>query len=346
VHNFVRKLITEWRRLDLPFEGGTIVVAVSGGADSVSLLLAIHDLTQRKKLGYRIVAAHFDHGLRGAESDADAEFVRDLTTKLGIELALKRGSVTTKGNLEQNARDARYAFLNETATNLDAFAVLTGHTVNDQAETFLLNLIRGSGVAGLSGMKAVRELGSRGVEELRSGGVEDTKDAPRLLPSSTPPLLIRPLLTWAKRGDTEAFCHAMDIVYRRDSMNDDTMYKRVQIRKVLLPMLADMNPNIVETLANTAALMQASVENSRDSNQIEPPDELILSEVKDLSVPELNSLIRSWLKWHRGTTRALQLKHIEAVSRLILSTKSGRAAELPGGGRVVKSAGKLVYEEN
>lgn len=343
MQKFVRNLITEWRRLDLPFDGGTVVVAVSGGADSVSLLLAIHDLTQGKKLGHRIVAAHFDHGLRGAESDGDAEFVRELTTKLGIELALKHGKVATKGNLEQNARDARYAFLTETAKNLNAFAVLTGHTINDQAETFLLNLIRGSGVEGLSGMTAVRPLE---VRELRSGGVGESEDAPLLPPSSTPPLLIRPLLTWAKRDDTEAFCHALDIAYRRDSMNDDLAFKRVQIRKVLLPMLADMSPKIIETLANTAGLMQASAENSKNSNQTELSDELILSDVKDLPVSELNSLIRAWLKRHRGTTRALQLKHIEAVSRLILSTKSGRAAELPGGGRVVKSAGKLVYEEN
>lgn len=346
MHKFVRNLITEWRRLDLPFEGGTVVVAVSGGADSVSLLLAIHDLTQRKKLGHRIVAAHFDHGLRGAESDADAKFVRELTIKLGIELALKHGSVVAKGNLEQNARDARYTFLNETANNIDAFAVLTAHTVNDQAETFLLNLIRGSGVEGLAGMKEVRELGSKGVGEGRNVGEESENEAPSLPHSPTPLILIRPLLTWAKREDTEAFCHAMNVDYRHDSMNDDTLYKRVQIRKVLLPMLADLNPNIIETLANTAALMQASVENSKNKNQLPPPDELILSEVKDMPVSELNSLIRSWLKRHRGTTRALQLKHIDAVSRLILSTKSGRAAELPGGGRVVKSTGKLVYEEN
>ena len=345
MHSFVRNLITEWRRFDLPFEGGTVVVAVSGGADSVSLLLAIHDLTQRKKLGHRIVAAHFDHGLRGAESDGDAEFVRELTTKLGIELALKHGKVATKGNLEQNARDARYAFLTETANNLDAFAVLTGHTINDQAETFLLNLIRGSGVEGLAAMSVVRVL----EEEKRRRGeeVRKTSDAASPFPLfSSFPFLLRPLLTWAKRDDTEAFCHAMNIVYRRDSMNDDLAYKRVQIRKVVLPMLADMNPNIIETLASTAALMQASLENSKNSNQLPPPDELILSEVKDLPVAELNLLIRAWLKRHRGTTRALQLKHIEAVSRLILSTKSGRAAELPGGGRVVKSAGKLVYEEN
>ena len=92
--------------------------------------------------------------------------------------------------------------------------------------------------------------------------------------------------------------------------------------------------------------MHAAAENSKNRNQIKLPDDLILGEVKDLPVSELNLLIRSWLKRHRGTTRALELKHIDAVSRLILSTKSGRTAELPGGGRVVKSAGKLVYEEN
>ena len=335
MHSFVRNLITEWRRLDLPFAGGTVAVAVSGGADSVSLLLGIHDLTKRKKLRHRIVAAHFDHGLRGGESDADAEFVRELTGKLGIELALKQGNVATKGNLEQNARDARYAFLTEAAKSLKAFAVLTGHTMNDQAETLLLNLIRGSGVSGLSGMTAVRRLE---VEELGSWGVGDTEDAPLLPSSSPPPLLIRPLLTWAKREGTEAFCHEMNIVYRRDSMNDDMLYKRVQIRKVLLPMLADLNPNIIETLANTAGLMHAAAENSKNRNQIKLPDDLILGEVKDLPVSELNLLIRWWLKRHRGTTRALELKHIDAVSRLILSTKSGRTAELPGGARVVKSA--------
>src|SRR6476469_9960231 len=82
VHKFVRNLITEWRRLELPTTDGTVVIAVSGGADSVSLLLGLHDLKQRGKVDLRLVAAHFNHRLRGAESDADEEFVRGLTTKL------------------------------------------------------------------------------------------------------------------------------------------------------------------------------------------------------------------------------------------------------------------------
>src|SRR5439155_12029950 len=113
-------------------------------ADSVGLLLALNELKKASKLDLRIVAAHLNHQLRGNESDADEEFVRHLTTELGIELAVHRAHVPPEGNLEQNARDARYEFLTETAMSLNAFAVLTAHTVNDQAETFLMNLLRGS----------------------------------------------------------------------------------------------------------------------------------------------------------------------------------------------------------
>ena len=150
MHSFVRNLITEWRRLGLPFEGETVIVAVSGGADSVSLLLAIADLGRRKKIDHRIVAAHCNHGLRGVESDADQELVRVLAEKLGIDFVSEYIKISKKGNLEQNARDARYAILRKIADDEKAFAVLTGHTINDQAETFLLNLIRGSGTDGLA----------------------------------------------------------------------------------------------------------------------------------------------------------------------------------------------------
>ena len=324
MHSFVRNLITEWRRLKLPFTGGTIVVAVSGGADSVSLLLAIADLTKRKKLGHRIVAAHFNHKLRGAESDSDEGFVRDLATRLGIELAIGHGDLLQTGNLEQNARDARYQFLRETAAKLKAFGVLTGHTVNDQAETFLLNLIRGSGPDGLAAMRGVRDLGADENSDIR---------------------LIRPLLTWAKRIETESFCRDLGVEYRYDTMNEDTAFKRVRIRKILLPLLEDMNPKIVETLANTANLMQNLSNTQATRNRSRDADELTLGEVRTLAKPELYDAIRSWLRQHRGTTRQLELKHIQAIERLILSEKSGKTAELPGG-KVTKTAGKLVYDKN
>ena len=112
MHKFVRNLITEWRRLGLPTANGTVVIAVSGGADSVSLLLALCELKKRGKLDLRLVAAHFNHELRASESDADQEFVRELTIKHKIEFATDRaGKLPSEGNLEQNARAARYDFL-------------------------------------------------------------------------------------------------------------------------------------------------------------------------------------------------------------------------------------------
>ena len=158
MHQFVRNLITEWRRLELPAEGQTVVVGVSGGADSVSLLLAMYELVKMGKLDVRLVAAHFNHGLRDGESDRDEQFVREFTAQRRIEFAAGHARSLDRGNLEQNARVARYEFLNRIADGVDAFAILTGHTLNDQAETFLMNLIRGSGPEGLCGMKAVRPI--------------------------------------------------------------------------------------------------------------------------------------------------------------------------------------------
>jgi tRNA(Ile)-lysidine synthase len=333
VHQFVRNLITEWRRLDLPFRAATVVIAVSGGADSVSLLLALSELRERKKLDHRFVAAHFNHGLRDGASDADEQFVRDLATKLNVELAVGKASSLSAnpGNLEQNARRARYDFLRQTAANVGALAVVTGHTINDQAETVLMNLLRGSGPDGLAGMRPVRPL--------------DLEEAETDLRGNPNTILVRPLLTWARRVDTEAYCHHLEVDYRYDTMNEDTAFKRVRIRKVLLPLLEDFNPRIVESLGNTATLMQNLTESADDRPRRTGNGGLPLADLRTASKNEVNDIIRQWLRECRGSTRQLQLKHIQAIERLVFSTKSGRTAELPGG-TVTKRGGSLVYKEN
>lgn len=326
--------------------GESVIVAVSGGADSISLLLAMNNLRERAKINNRLVAAHFNHRLRAVESDADEAFVRSLTSQLKLELVIGSSEIRSEGNLEQNARDARYEFLAETAKNLRAFGVLTGHTVNDQAETFLMNLIRGSGQDGLSGMRAIRTLdggkvrGKESKNEIVEGSV--TSHHPTL--SVSHPLLIRPFLHWAKRSDTEAFCRDMKVEYRYDTMNEDTAFRRVRIRKILMPLLEDFNPKIVETLANTAMLMQNLPETER-AVTAHHEEKLTLNDLARIPKADLYDTIRAWLGLHRGTTRLLTLKHIAAVARLVMSTKSGRTVELPGG-RVVKTGGRLVYEDN
>lgn len=341
MNTFVRNFITEWRRLDLPFAGATFVAAVSGGADSVGLLLALKELRTLKKLDLRIVIAHFNHQLRGEESNRDEEFVRHLTTEYGFELAVGRGDVSHEGNLEQNARDARYEFLTHTAENLKAAGILTAHTMNDQAETLLINLIRGSGIDGLAGMKTVR-----GLKPLAQSEAEE---APGLFDEGLS--LIRPLLTWAKRIDTENFCREMGVEYRYDTMNEDLAFKRVRVRKVLLPMLEEINPRIVETLAQTAGLLrleterkETKLEETKNKKTAEVPDgALSLKELKLVETVDLYDKLRAWLGERRGNLRRLELKHIEAIERLIHSKKSGKTIELPGGDTVVKRRGMITF---
>lgn len=326
MHKFTRNLLTEWRRLKLPFENQTFIIAVSGGADSVGLLLALHELREAKKLKLSFVAAHFNHNLRGAESESDAEFVEDLAKKLKIEFFggiqnPKSKIQNRKDNLEQAARRARYEFLLSAAERYNAGGVLTAHTINDQAETFLLNLIRGSGTQGLGAMKTIRKL------------TEDSEI-----------LLIRPLLNWAKRDDTVNFARERKIEFRLDAMNENVRFARVRVRKNLLPLLSEFNPKIVETLARTAMLLQEKDEQlAVDGWRLAENPEI--KELKNLSKAALYKALRQWLENNRGNLRRVELKHIESIERLIFSRKSGRKVEIPGGGIIIKKQGRLFFEK-
>ncbi len=324
MHKFVRNLLTEWRKLDLPFADQTMIVAVSGGADSVSLVLALHELMERNKLQLRFVVAHFNHHLRGVESEKDSGFVQGIAEKLNLEFFTNLDHPLTKlqnqkGNLEQNARLARYAFLTEVAEKCGAEAILIGHTKNDQAETLILNLIRGSGLDGLSGMKAVRKA--------------DPKSKIKV---------IRPLLNWAKREDTEMFCLDYKVKFMDDAMNEDLKFVRVKIRKEIIPMLKKINPKIVETLSQTANLLgEQSAE--LEKNGLYFSENLSQNEFKKLSKSMRMRVLRHWLAGHRGDLRALDLKHLDSIERLILSPKSGREVELPNGEKVIKKEGKVFF---
>ena len=336
MNDFCRKLLTEWRKLSLPFSGETIIIAVSGGADSTALATALNELKQRKKLNLRFVIAHFNHDLRGAHSESDEQFVKNLAEKFNFELVLGKGKISGEGNLEQNAREKRYEFLCETAENLHAYAVLTAHTMNDQAETFLMNLIRGSGIEGLGGMKPVRSLKSK-VQSPKS------EEKSKIQNPKSKIQLVRPLLNWAKRADTENFCQQNEILYCSDAMNEDLRFQRVRIRKVLLPLLKDFNPKIVENLAGTAELLRGEIAEKFDSENIFSEEALALRDLRSLSKPQLYKTLRAWLENKRGDLRRLELKHIQAIERLAFSRKSGKVVELPGGEFIIKEKGKLRF---
>ncbi len=341
--DFTRKLITEWRRLGLPFEGESILIAVSGGADSTALALALKELIAREKMKNHFFVGHFDHQIRGKDSTADSEFVENFSSDLGFEVVsgtITNGKLAKAGNLEQSARDARYRFLVETALENGCSTVLTAHTKNDQAETLLLNLVRGSGIEGLSGMAPLRDLYKN---EITLGESRESQQKV---------IIARPLLTWAYREDTEGFVRSHRIDFRKDAMNDDMKFARVRVRKNLIAVLKEFNPNIVDTLSRTAILLREEGVLLREFDELlfnralaENPN-LSIKTFHSLSKHEGTRLIRYWLLRRRGNLRRINQTHITAIMSLVNSRKSGRKTELPDGKCVVKRDGMLIYEQN
>jgi len=337
LNQFPRMLIAEWRKLRLPLSDETIVVAVSGGADSTALLLAIEELKTRNKLFNDICVAHLDHRLRRSSSK-DAKWVAELATRLGFRSVIGRSKVAESAraaseNLEQAARDARYAFLERTAKKVSANYVLTAHTMDDQAETVLLRLMRGSAGAGLGGMEALRPLG-------KSSSIK----------------LARPLL-WARRSETEDYCRIRKTEFLSDEMNDDQKFARVKVRKQLLPLMQSFNSRIVEALSRTAAqlredgavlfndsgalLRRASFSNNEDETKTPALDVTVLFDAP----PALRRrALRQWLSEARGSTRRLEMVHLLAVEKLLEGSAGGRVVELPGGGQVRRKRNRLEFE--
>lgn len=334
---FARRLLGEWQRLALALSGG-VIVAVSGGADSVAQLLALDELVKSKRLQLTIVVAHLDHGLRGKASGEDAEWVENLARRLGYDVEIAQANVKkrakdTADNLEQSARRARYEFLGRAALQKNAQLLLTAHTLDDQAETVLLNLLRGSGAEGLSGMEAVRSFDS-------DSGI----------------LFARPLVTWARRADTEAYCRQRRIRFRVDEMNADERFSRVRVRKQLLPLMQSFNGRIVEALARTAELLRADagVLNQQAEDLLALAADHAASEKTETESPLLcvdvlarapvatrRRALRKWIGRGRGDLRRFELIHIIGVEKLLAGSRGGRVAELPGGATVRRKRGWL-----
>jgi tRNA(Ile)-lysidine synthase len=214
--------------------GERVCVAVSGGADSTALLLALCEANDGKEaLGIVISAAHVHHGLRGADADADQEFVRTLCARLGV--ALRVFPVDTAGRqaaahegLEEAARELRYEALGGLVRDGFTDVIATGHTLDDQAETVMMKMLRGAWTEGLGGI-------SPEVQGTRSGRV------------------VRPLLG-VRRMEIEAYLRAGNQPWREDASNQDLTLTRNRFRHQLMPLLREFNPGIDALLARTAEI--------------------------------------------------------------------------------------------
>jgi tRNA(Ile)-lysidine synthase len=288
-------------------DGDRVAVAVSGGADSVFLLHALRELAPLWNLSLTVV--HVEHGIRGAESVADARFVRQLAAECGLPFELREAKVLPSAdNLEQAARLARHGFFAELIRRGQVDRVATGHTRSDQAETVLFRVLRGSGLAGLAGIRPVTREG-----------------------------LVRPLLE-SSRPEIEEWLKAHGIEWREDSTNQDRSYARNHLRHEVLPLLrASFNPRLDEALANLATLARDE-ELYWDSELLRrgppaaqgPPVFLTSPEVTGVPRALARRIVRRAIEEAKGDLRQIEFAHVERILQMAHSTDGHDRAQLPG----------------
>lgn len=298
--------------------GDPVVVACSGGADSLALLAAtVHEA---RSAGWLVVGTTVDHGLQD-ESAAHAEHVLDQMRALGVDETVGvRVTVEAQGmGPEAAAREARYAVLAQVAQRYAARAVLLGHTMDDQAETVLMGLTRGSGGRALSGMR-------RAFEVYR-----------------------RPLLD-VSRTDTETACVAEGIDFWTDPHNQDEGYTRVRVRTRVLPVLEEeLGPGVTAALARTADLLRADTEYldavaDAALTEVRTPDGLAVSALGELA-PAIRSRVLRRAAVEAGAPSAeLFLGHVTELDRLVTDWHGQKWVDLPGHLRGVRSGGTVRFE--
>ena len=320
----MKDLLAKVREQRLFAPGETVVVAVSGGADSVVLL----DLLVRlAELRLNLVVAHLNHGLRGDASDGDERFVARLAAGYGLPCALRRVEVAADAacdrlSLEEAGRRARYAFFDDTARAHGAASIALAHHRDDQAETVLIRLLRGAGGGGLSAMESC----SQG-------------------------RLKRPLLKVPRR-EIERYLSSRGLDHRTDESNADTTILRNSIRHELIPLLTRYNPKVVERLAATAEILACDEEllaeltetafrrlSACDRLQVVLDAAALALEPRGLRL----RLYRRALLERRGDLREIGLAHLEAIDRLVASARPNARLKLPGECSVQRSYGSLFF---
>ena len=282
-------------------KGDRVVCAVSGGGDSVALLYAMKLLAD--KLGITVTAAHFNHGLRGAESDSDEAFVRSLCDRLDIPLQVGSGSIVAgKKGLEAAARNARYAFLQSLPGK-----IATAHTADDNAETVLMHLVRGTGLKGLGGIMPVNGK------------------------------IIRPMLR-VTRQQVESFLQENNLRYVTDSSNETDQFLRNRIRHHVMPLLRQENPRIGENLSDMALrlredelYLQESAHNNRTTD---------VSLLRQMPAPVRRRVLSAFLE--ECGVQEPEAAHVELAESLVFSERPSAEAAFPGGVTLCRSYDRLT----
>lgn len=294
---------------DFALLGGRVLCAVSGGADSVYLL---HRCVEGAAAhGFMVFAAHYNHCLRGEESERDERFVRELCASLGVEMRVGRGDVAAYAaehgmGTEEAARTLRYAFLESAADELGCDTIATAHNADDNAETMLFALARGSGPRGLAGIPP------------RRGRI------------------VRPMLGITRR-EIEAYLDAHGLEHVEDSTNASLDYTRNRIRALVMPVLREINPGFAAAAHRAGALLRADEEYLESLAR-----EFLAGQGQSVDCAALAAL--PWSVASRVvramSPRSLELRHVEAV---LAAAKSGNAAADVPGGRFLAERGRIRF---
>lgn len=293
-----------------------VVVAVSGGADSLALLAATVFETRRSS--WRVVGATVDHGLQEGSGD-QAQRVLAQMRQLGVDETVGV-RVTVEGNgqgPEAAARQARYAVLDQVAEKFSADVILLGHTLDDQAETVLLGLTRGSGGRSLAGMRP-------GFDRYR-----------------------RPLLG-LRRTQTEASCHDEGLEFWSDPHNSDPRYLRSRVRRDVLPVLErELGPGVAETLARTAESLRVDMEalDAMADNWLRSPAPLAVDGLASLPAALRRRVLRTAAVAHGAIDAELFHAHVLALEELVTAWRGQRWIDLPGHLRGLRRDGAVVFEQ-
>ena len=286
----LNKLAAFIRKYDMITPGDRVICAVSGGADSVALLFGLYLL--KEKLQFRLEAAHFNHRLRGDESDRDEAFVKEFCDRFDIPLHLGSGEVKPgKKGLEAAARDARYAFLRSLPGK-----IATAHTADDNAETVLLHLVRGTGLKGLCGITPVGDG------------------------------LIRPMLS-ITRGEVEAFLQEYCLCHIVDSSNETDAFLRNRLRHHVMPLLKDENPRLAENLSAMALQLQG--EEALLHSQAQQVYSTEVSKLRQLDPAIRSRVLEQFLK--NAGVKEPERSHIAMAEKLVFSDNPSARAHFPGG---------------
>lgn len=292
------KLLAQLKKYEMLTPGDRVICAVSGGADSIALLFGMYLL--REKLGITLSAAHFNHHLRGEESDRDEQFVRDFCDRYDIPLSVGSTQVVAgKKGLEAAAREARYRFF---ATLPGKIA--TAHTADDNAETVLMHLVRGTGLKGLGGIAPVN--GS----------------------------IIRPMLT-VTREEVMAFLQEYALPFVEDSSNKTDAFLRNRLRHEVMPLLKKENPRLSENLTQMAMTLR------EDAKALELPEQLPTVEQLRTMRPAFRSRILANFLKENGVPEP-ERRHIHMVEALVYSEKPSAQASLPNGVTVARNYDRLM----